>query len=245
MAEEFEIRRDNRLLATPEQIWEAVATGPGNLGWLYPMEIEPWEGGTVSRGPATVTVWDRPWRFACRHDSEDGLSVVLEYRIEAYDEGGSMLRAVIRRVHSGVVGADWKTHTDAADKHTDFYHHTLGQYLQYFNGQPAAYVQAQGPETSTQPNAFAVLRRGLGISDHLTQGETARITPSGLDPLDAVVDYLSPQFIGLRTADGLYRFFGGNAWGWPVGLSHHLFADNIDQQMIEHAWRGWLNEVFV
>lgn len=208
------------------------------------MEIEPWVGGVVSRGPATVTVWDPPRRFACRRDGENGSSVLLEYRIEACDDGDSMLHSVIHRVHSGVVGADWKTQIDAADKHADFYYHTLGQYLRYFNDRPATYVPAQGPAASAQANAFDVLRRGLGISDDLTQGETARIALAGLDPLNAVVDYLSPYFIGLRTTDGLYRFFGTNAWGWPVGLSHHLFADDIDREITEHAWQGWLNEVF-
>ncbi len=82
MAQEFEICKENELPATPEQVWEAVATGPGNLRWLFPMEIEPRVGGAVSRGPSTVTAWDPPWRFACRYESEEGLSAVLEYLIE-------------------------------------------------------------------------------------------------------------------------------------------------------------------
>lgn len=65
-----------------------------------------------------------------------------------------------------------------------------------------------------------------------------RLAPPGLDPLDAVVDYLNPYFIGLRTDDGLYRFFGRNAWGWPIGLGHHLFADDVNQEKTEQAWRG-------
>ena len=48
-----------------------------------------------------------------------------------------------------------------------------------------------------------------------------RLTPPGLDPVDAVVDYATPNFIGVRSADGLYRFFGRNAFGMPVGLGHH------------------------
>jgi len=58
-----------------------------------------------------------------------------------------------------------------------------------------------------------------------------------LDPFDAVVDYLTPQFIGLRATDGLSRFFGRNAWRWPISVAHHLFADDVDQEKAEHAWR--------
>ncbi|MBV9163253.1 MAG: SRPBCC domain-containing protein [Pseudonocardiales bacterium] len=244
MAERFEICRQDELPVTPEQVWDAVATSSGALGWLFPMEIEPRKGGTVSRGPATVTAWDPPRTFALRHDSDDGLSVSLEYHIEAQTNDSTILHTLIHRVHNGIVGDDWKTHIDAADKHTDFYHHTLGQYLRYFSGQRATYVEAHGPAASTHANAFTVLRRGLGLSDDIAQGDAVRLTVVGLDPLDAVVDYLSPYFIGLRTADGLYRFFGRNAWGWPISLSHHLFPDDVDREKTELTWRVWLDGVF-
>ncbi len=244
MAQKFEIHRENELPATPEQVWEAVATGPGNLRWLFPMEIEPWEGGAVSRGPSTVTVWEPPWRFTCRHENEDGFSSDLNYRIEARDGGRTILRTVIRWVHSGTVDDGWETRTDAADKHTDFYHHTLGQYLRYFSGRPATYVQVQQPAGATEANAFTVLRRGLGLTNDVAEGDVVQLAVPGLDSLDAVVDYLTLHFIGLRTTDGLYRFFGRNAWGWPIRVGHHLFADDADQDKAEHAWRVWLDGVF-
>lgn len=244
MAEKFEMCRDNELPATPEQVWAAVATGPGNLGWVFPMEIEPWEGGVVSRGPCTVTVWDPPRKFACRLDRDDGFSHVLEYHLKARDGGTTVLRTAIHRVHTGTVDDVWKTSVAATGEYTDFYHHTLEQYLRYFTGRPATFVQASGPAAATDENAFTMLRRGLGLSDDVAQGNQVRLTPTGLDPLDAVVDYSTPHFIGLRTADGLYRFFGGNAWGMPVGLSLHLFADGVDQDKTEHAWRVWLDAVF-
>lgn len=244
MVEKFEIRRENKLPATSKQVWEAIATNHGNLGWLRPREIEPREGGVITPGPCTVTAWDPPRRFAFRHDSEDGLSPVVDYRIEDQDSDSSVLRTVIHRVHNGVAGDDWKTTNDAADKHTDFYHHTLGQYLRYFSGRRATYLEAHGPAAATEKNAFTVLRRGLGLTDDTARGDVVQVAPAGLDPLKAVVDYLSPHFIGLRTADGLYRFFGRSAWGWPVGLSHHLFADDVDRSKNDQAWRVWLDEVF-
>jgi len=244
VGQELEIRRENELPATPEQVWEAVATGPGNLRWLYPMEIEPREGGTVSRGPSTVMVWDPPRRFACRYSNDEQFSTSLEYGIDGCDGGSSVLRTVIRWLNKGAVDQYWAYKTDAAEKHATFYHHTLEQYLRYFNGRSATYVQAQGPPVSAEADAFAVLRRSLGLAEDAAEGDAVRLTLAELDPLDAVVDYLTPQFIGLRTADGLYRFFGRNAWRWPVSLSHHLFGDDVDQGKTEHAWRAWLERVF-
>ena len=38
---------------TPEQVWEAIATGPGITSWYVPHEVEPRAGGamTASFGP--------------------------------------------------------------------------------------------------------------------------------------------------------------------------------------------------
>jgi len=41
MGREFEIVREVELQGTPEQVWEAVATGPGNASWLFPNEVTP------------------------------------------------------------------------------------------------------------------------------------------------------------------------------------------------------------
>src|SRR6185312_12283618 len=56
---------------TPEEVWRAIATGPGVSSWFVPTEVDERVGGAVTAhfGPgmdssATITVWDRPRRFA-------------------------------------------------------------------------------------------------------------------------------------------------------------------------------------
>ncbi len=237
MAREFEIRREVELPASPEQVWEAVATGPGNAGWLWPMEIEPGVGSAAESGG--VTAWEPARHFAVRAEGESGWFNALEFLIEARDGG----IAVLRYVHSGIFVDDWDNQYDGASRHTDFYLHTLGQYLRYFTGAAATYVSIQGPPASTGPDAFEVLGRELGLTDETSVGDTVRLDLPGVGPLEGVLDYRTPHFIGLRTADGLLRFFGRNAWGMPVGMSLHLFADGVDQQKTEQAWQGWLNGV--
>jgi hypothetical protein len=238
MPREFEIRREVELPATPEQVWEAIATGPGNAAWLFPSEVEPRQGGTNADG-SVVTVWDPPRHFAVRAEGPNGWFNAVEAIVEGR-EGGS---TVLRWVHSGIFVDDWDNQYDSADHHTDFYLHTLGQYLRYFGGRRATYVGAQGPPSSTGPDAFGMLRRALGLGEDVAEGDRVRLALPGLDPMDAVVDYLAPQFIGLRTDDGLYRFFGRNAWGMPIGLGHHLFAGGVDQEKTTRAWRAWLERV--
>jgi uncharacterized protein YndB with AHSA1/START domain len=244
MAREFEIRRDVDLPASPEEVWEAVATGPGTASWLFPNEIEQREGATNPDG-STVKAWDPPRRFAVRVDGDQDWFNALEFTIEGREDGGSLLRYV----HSGIFVQDWENQYDAANNHTDFYLHTLGEYLRHFGGRTATYVGTppagiQGPATSARPGAFDLLREELGLGDGAAEGDFVSLAPSGLEPIQAVVDYLRPHFIGLRTDDGMYRFFGRDAWGMPVGMGVHLFGQEVDAAATEQVWKRWLDGVF-
>ena len=241
MAREFEIRREVELTATPEQVWQAVATGDGTAAWMFPVaEGAPSRAGEVWAGH-TVKAFDPPRHLHVAAEGPDGQVMnALEYLIEAKD-GGTV---ILRYVHSGVFTDDWDNQYDAAGQHTDFYLHTLGQYLRYFAGQRASYIAAEGPEAAKATGAFQTLRSELGLTAASAPGDQVRITPPGLDPVDAVVDYVTPNFIGVRSADGLYRFFGRNAFGMPVGLSHHLFAADVDKDKTQLAWQAWLDGLY-
>ncbi|MET8678958.1 SRPBCC domain-containing protein [Streptomyces sp. NPDC004647] len=241
MSKEFEIIREFEVEATPEQVWEAITTG--TAGWLWPMEYEPREGGAAPFG-GTVTAWDPPRHLTGRVENVEGVSEQtlnqLDHVIEPR-EGG---RAWVRYVHSGILVEDWDNQYDGANKHTDFYLHTLRQYLEHFPGRAATYAAAEGPAASNRDGAFEVVRRGLGLADDVSEGATVRVELPGLAPVDAVVDYRNAYFIGLRTDDALYRFFGRNAFGAPVGISVHQFGTDADQKQTERVWQDWLNRLF-
>ncbi|GGO95682.1 SRPBCC family protein [Wenjunlia tyrosinilytica] len=241
MSKEFEIVREFEVDASPEQVWDAITTGTG--GWLWPMEYEPKEGGAAPFG-GTVTVWDPPHRMTARVEDAEGISQQtlnqLEHVIEAREGGGSW----VRYVHSGILVDDWDNQYDGADKHTDFYLHTLGQYLRYFSGRPVAFATLDGPDASNAPGALETVSRGLGLPDDAAQGATVRVRVPGGETVDAVVDYRNAYFIGLRTDDAMYRLFGRNHFGAPVGVSVHDFAPGADGKRIEDSWRSWINGVF-
>ncbi|GAA5019729.1 SRPBCC family protein [Streptomyces siamensis] len=240
MSKEFEIAREYEVDATPEQVWDALTTGTG--GWLWPMEFD----GERRVGPfgSTLTNWDPPHRLTSR--SEDvGFPTQslnqLDNTIEPRDEGR---RAWVRYVHSGIFTDDWDNQYDGASKHTDFYLHTLRQYLTHFAPRPVAFTTLNGPAASQAPDAFTAVGRALGLSDDTAEGAKVTARGPGGGTLDAVVDYRNPYFIGLRTDDALIRFFGRNHWGAPVGISVHDFAADADAGRDEAAWQGWLNGVF-
>jgi hypothetical protein len=237
MSHQFEINREVVLHATPEQVFAAVTSG--TAGWMFPVESDPGVGAPGAGAPG-VTAWDPPNHFAVRVEGEDGRFNALEYIIEA--RGGGT--ATLRYVHSGIFVGDWEDQYDGVGKHTDFYLHSLDQYVRYFPGRSVAYISLSGPVNSSGDDAFETLKSAVGLTADSGEGDAVRLELPGLDPIDAVIDYINPYFLGLRSDDALYRFYGRNAFGGTVDAAHHLFAEGIDAAKTEQAWHSWLDEVY-
>lgn len=233
MSREFECKREVVLPASAEEVWAAVATAAGNEAWLFTNEIAPDGSG--------ASAWEPPHHFAVRTEQGDWFNA-LEYEIESMDGSSTTLRYA----HSGIFVDNWETQYDAVQQHTDFYLHTLSQYLQHFSGRPATYIGGgpgglQAPIASASPDGFRRMQKALGLTPAIAEGDTVTLTPDGLDPLDATIDYKQPNFLGARTDDGLYCFFGRNAFGAPVGMSIHLFAEDVDAEAVTKSWQRWLD----
>lgn len=238
MTRAFEVTRDIALPASPEDVWTALTSH--TAAWQFPtgMEVEP--GGTPPEG-APVTAWEPPNLFVVRMEAPDGTFNALEYAIEARDGG----TAHLHYVHSGILADGWEDQYDAIGAHTDFYLHTLGQYLEHFNGRPVTYVGQpssgiEGPEAAGKDDAMDTLRAALGLTG-AKAGDEVHTALGKAGPLDGVVDYATPDFLGVRTSVGLFRFFGRNAFGSVVGMSAHLFED---VPVNEADLKAWLDSVF-
>jgi hypothetical protein len=233
MGREFEVRREVELPGTPEQVWEAVSTEAGLASWLFPERVEG------------AQAWEPPHHLAVRQEGEGGWFNALEYTIEGRAGGATM-----RYVHSGIFDDEgWDDQYDAVGGHTDFYLHTLAQYLEHFNGRKATYVGQpssgiEGPEAAGTPDAMDTLREALGLSASVRVGDEVHASLGKAGALDGVVDYATPEFLGVRTAEGLYRFFGRNYYNGVVGLSAHIFVDGIDATAQEAALKAWLDGIY-
>lgn len=242
MSRAFEITREVDLPAAPEDVWTAITAD--TAAWQFPTGMEIPAGATPpERSP--VQAWDPPHRLVIRMDSPDGTFNALDYTIEARDGG----TAHLRYVHSGIVADGWEDQYDAIGGHTDFYLHTLGQYLEHFNGRRVTYVGQpsagiEGPEVAGTPDAMNTLRAALGIGDGAAVGDAVDADLGGAGTLDGVIDYVTPEFIGVRTQESLYRFFGRNHFGSVVGMSAHVFRDGVDAKAAEAALKSWLDSVY-
>jgi hypothetical protein len=238
MAKEFEVRREVVLPGTPEQVFDAVTRETG--GWMFPVGTTPGIGGL---GPQdeSVKVWDRPGHVNIRVEGPEGFFNALDYLIEAR-EGGT---AYLRYVHSGVLMTDdWEAQYDGVGAHTDFYLHSLGEYVAHFSGRPVEYLAVSGPASSGLPGSMGTLKVALGLSEDSAVGDALSLEVPNFGWIESEIDYLTPHFVGLRCSGALYRFYGRDAFGGTVDAAHHLFAPKTDLVEATAAWGAWLEGVF-
>ena len=155
---------------TPEQVWQAIATGPGISSWFVPSQVEERaDGKTVSNfGPGmesvgTITAWEPPRRFVVDTPDygDEGPATATEWAVEARDGGTCVVRVVHR----------WFADSDAWDD--QFVGHTHGWLsffrvlrlcLAHFADRPLTPVQAMGIAPEPKEAAWRMLTDALGIA---------------------------------------------------------------------------------
>ncbi len=241
MGRQFEAEERVEVPATPEQVWEAIATGPGIDSWFMGNnEVTPGESVRMAFGgytPShTVTAWEEGTRLAYGGDREpDGRYIAYEFLIEGR-AGGS---TVLRMVTSGFLpGDDWADEFEAMQAGGAMFFATLTAYLTHFAGRTATPVTVFGPEIPDWDKGWAALHAELGLD-----GDRARIQLDG-STVDGVVYFTNAQTLGIRTPDALYRFFRGFQGGMVA--MHHLFSDASPSgtSHADRAWQRWLDRVF-
>jgi uncharacterized protein YndB with AHSA1/START domain len=221
MGKDFESRHEAVVGATPEQVWEAIATGPGISSWFV--------GRTQIDGDAVLTDFGDGWmpagtvtsrvpprHFAHRSEqAPDGRFVAYEYLIEGGDGSATVLRAAT----SGFLpGEDWADEYEAMQLGTAMFFATLVEYLRHFPGRVARPVTAFGPPVTDWPQAWGALYQKLGLGPSPKAGDPV---PGGGE-----VYFVNPHTLGLRTGRGLYRYLRG--LHGALIASHELFGGDAE-----------------
>ncbi len=246
MGRPFQQREAAEVPATPDEIWAAIATGPGIDSWFMGRtDVRPGAGGTVRTvlgGYAPelgVTAWEPAQRFAYRSgEAPDGRVIAYEFLIEGRAGGSTVLRTVT----SGFLpGDDWAEEFEAMTLGGELYFRTLVEYLTHFAGRFAVPVTAFGPPGTTWTRDRALICRALGLPGDAKEGDRTRLSAAETSAdVDGVVYYANAHTIGVRTRDALYRFMRG--FGKPAMAAHELFAADADPIRAERAWEAWLSQ---
>lgn len=249
MGREFDGTDEFEVEATPEQVWQAIATEPGIDSWFMGRNEVSVDETTESRVVRTafgdfrpeyrVTAWEPMRRFAYRSDeAPDGRFVAYEFLIEGRDRSSTVLRMA---TNGFLPGDDWATEYDAMTKGNALFFATLATYLRHFAGRTAVPVTVFGPMAPDWARTWATLTTALGLSGTPRAGDQVRVRPEGLEPIDGEVYFVNSDTLGVRTGDAIYRFLKG--FGGPIIAGHHLFHP-ADAGAAERAWQSWLDKTF-
>jgi uncharacterized protein YndB with AHSA1/START domain len=177
---------------SPEEVWRAIATGPGISSWYVPHVVEEREGGaaTASFGPepemqipGRVAAWEPPRRVV--FDGGEGVDgLAFEWLIEAR-AGGT---CIVRLVNTGFgSGDEWDAQYDGMSEGWQLFLLNLRLHLQHFPGQTATPMLPGAPWPGPRQQAWARLADALGIPPAPSVGERIVIEPPDAPKLAGTV----------------------------------------------------------
>lgn len=244
MGHQFEAENTVDVPASPAEVWDAIATGPGFDSWYMGRnELRDGTWRMTCFGDYTpefkVSAWDPGKRAAYgTGTADDGRFIAYDFLIEGREHGSTTLRMVT----SGFLpGDDWADEYEAMTKGGALFFATLAAYLKNFAGRSATPVTAFGPMITDWQSTRARLHAELGLSAEPAVGDHVDLRPEGLPPIDGVVYHVNEHALGVRTDDALYRFLRG--FHGPIIAAHHLFT-TTDTETTESAWANWLQRTF-
>jgi len=246
---------------TPEQVWKAIATGPGISAWFVPSSVEERQGGlaTASFGPgmdsaATITQWDPPHRFVTQSKEGSGLgpdapSVADEWTVEARS-GGTCIVRVVHSLYSDK--DDWDNQLEGFESGWPSFFRVLRRYLRHFAGQPSALVQVTAMSTEPFAKAWATLAAAMHRGEpkpgqRLSLAVTPAVTfAGGIERVDDLKNGRNVEVALDQPVPGTLAAGAFDCGGTMVQVSVYLYGSRAEQ--VANAARPqlqqWLTERF-
>jgi uncharacterized protein YndB with AHSA1/START domain len=243
---------------TPEEVWQAIATGPGISAWFTPAEFEE-QGGkpvavTLNFGPgmesrSVVTAWDPPRMFAREADGwvPGSPPIATEFSVEARAGGVCVVRVVNSLFAST---DDWDNQLIGTESGWPGFFRILRIYLTHFRGQRSAMMQVMASVAGTKAEAWATLTAALGLNG-VGSGQRWAV-PADVPALGGVVEDISQSACGaLLRLDkpgpgtaALYTItFGGSVM---ATFSFYLYGDQAAGTVARETplWQAWIQKRF-
>ena len=249
------VRVEVEVPGTPEEVWEAIATGPGLECWFVPAEVEEREGGTIKtdHGPfgestGTVTAWEPPHRFAYEErdwhpDRPDPPPWATEVLVEARS-GGTCVVRLASGLYSNAAG--WEDEIDPTQDGWRQGLENLRLYMTHYRGLKCSSLFVLSETETSRDSAWAAVAGGLGVLG-ASEGEQVE-TPAGAPRVRGVVERVEDHGIVVRTdepAAGLVEVFAFDFKG-PilVFVRGYMYGDGGPEAVAreESVWGQWLAE---
>lgn len=256
---------------TPEQVWQAMATGDGKAAWFIKGEIEPRAGGRFQldfgQGVVTsgeVTHWEPPHTFAYVENEWEPGAPPVATEITITSRSGD--QCVVRMVHSLFSSSDdWDDQLEGFEKGWPGFFAVLRVYLSRFAGQTAASFMAMSSANMDALSAWLRLGEALtlaganvgerrtstagpeawsGLVEHVYQDAQTRYVLLRIDspsPGIALVGVLGPA-----ANPGDIELKLGKGSSATVSVNRYFYGANAPALAAESEsrWRDWLARTF-
>ncbi len=246
------------LPGTPEEVWQAIATGPGISSWFLPAEFEELDGKPVAVklnfGPgmeisSAVTAWDPPRVFATEANGlvPGSPPIANEWTVEARGGGTCTLR-IVQSLFANT--DDWDDQLEGAKSGLASFLSILRIYLTHFRGQRSAMMKWMAPAAGTEAEAWDALTAALGLKG-------TSVGQRGTAPTDAPVLAGVVEYVTQNPYDALLRLdkpgpgvaalgavnFGGQSM---VALNVYLYGDRAAGTVAHETalWDAWFQRHF-
>jgi uncharacterized protein YndB with AHSA1/START domain len=243
---------------TPEEVWKAIATGPGISSWFVPTKLEEKAGGELALdfgggmvSTAKITEWKPPFKFVAEDRTwlQGGPPVATEWTVES--KGGG--KCVVRVVHSLFASTDdWDGQLEGTETGWPGYFRVLRHYLTRHAGETSASFTLMTPSTESARETFGVLARALGALEPRVGGRVGVDLGEGatmagtIEALDDVPQGLGAMVVLDAPAPGVMLASGMECMGMKMATFQAFFYGRgaAAAAKSEERFKAWLLDLF-
>jgi uncharacterized protein YndB with AHSA1/START domain len=243
---------------TPEEVWQAIATGPGIASWFVPAEFEIRDGKPVAvkfnfglgiESTSAITSWEAPRKWSSESSGwvPGSPPIANEYSVEARSGGV----CIVRIVHSLFASTDdWDNQLEGTELGWPAFLATLRIYLTHFRGQSSTVMKWMVPAAGTEAEAWEALLVALGVKG-LTVGERWQ-APADVPPASGVTEYITENpydaLLRVETPGPGVAALGAVDCGGQcmVALNFYLYGEHAAQTVAREKprWEAWFQDRF-
>ena len=237
----------------PEEVWRAVATGPGISSWYVPHTVEERAGGvgTASFGPepemqisGRVAVWEPPRRVV--FDGGEGVDgLTFEWTVEPRGDDA----CVVRLVNSGFgSGPEQDALREGMIEGWRLFMFNLGLHMKHFAGRTATAIVPMALWAGPREAAWQALAGGLGVPLTPAVGDRIEVTAADAPGLAGTVVDVDPRWVALlldRPAPGTaFLAVEGDGEHVTVSIWSYLYGPDAAAAAArdDPLWRRWLTD---
>ena len=235
---------------TPEEVWHAIATGPGITSWFVPTEVEEREDGVVrshfgemGTDEGRVVTWDAPRRVVFEGGAATGRPLAFEWTVEAVSGD----TCTVRLVSTGFGdGEEWDGDFDGMSAGWRLFMENLRLHLAYFRSQPATAAVPMAMIAGPNDRAWSALCSALDVPGGLGEGDAISLPvaegeawPGRIER--TVMSEAMRHHVVVLEQPPATGFLAAEGNGDQVAVSAYLYFYGDDAKehaaQWEHAWK--------